>query len=76
VVVAARSADAGAMLDRTIGAAIFGAVVGAWLGRALFKWILDLEGATLIAAVAATAVVAAAVCGVAERQSARPPNHP
>jgi hypothetical protein len=76
VVAAIRTADPVAMIDRTIGAAIFGAVVGAWIGRALFKWILDVEGPTLIAAVAATAVISAIVCGVAERQSARPPNHP
>ena len=44
------------MAARTIGAGFFGAFVGAWLARALFKWILDLEGTLLIVLIVATAV--------------------
>ena len=50
------------MAARTIGAGFFGAFVGAWLARALFKWILDLEGTLLIVLIVATAVIGAAVC--------------
>ena len=50
------------MAARTIGAGLFGAFVGAWLARALFKWILDLEGTLLTVLIVATAVVGAAAC--------------
>jgi uncharacterized membrane protein YeaQ/YmgE (transglycosylase-associated protein family) len=50
------------MAARTIGAGFFGAFVGAWLARALFKWILDLEGTLLIVLIVAAAAVGAAVC--------------
>ena len=54
------------MAARTIGAGFFGAFVGAWLARALFKWILDLEGTLLIALIVATAVFGAVVCVAGE----------
>ena len=50
------------MAARTIGAGLFGAFVGTWLARTLFKWILDLEGTLLIVLIVATAVIGAAVC--------------
>jgi hypothetical protein len=59
------------MSERTIGAAIFGAVAGAWIGRALIKWVLDVEGTEQIAAIVAVAVVSAVICGAAEATSAR-----
>jgi hypothetical protein len=64
-------ADAVAMNGKTAGAFVFGAIVGAWLGRALFKWILDVEGTTLIVAVAGVALAGALVCALGEATSAR-----
>jgi len=64
--VAAGSADAGHMAARTLGAGFFGAFVGAWLARALFKWILDFEGTLLIVLIVGTAVVGAVVCVAGE----------
>ena len=59
------------MSERTIGAFVFGAVAGAWLGRALFKWILDVEGTALLVAVVGSALLAALVCAVGEATSSR-----
>ena len=59
------------MAARTIGAGFFGAFVGSWLGRALFKWILDLEGTLLIVLIVAAAVVGAAVCVAGEIEGER-----
>jgi hypothetical protein len=59
------------MAARTIGAGFFGVFVGAWLGRALFKWILDLEGTLLIVLIVATAAVGAAVCVASELANER-----
>lgn len=64
---AGANADRVGMASRTIGAALFGAVVGAWVGRALFKWILDVDG---IVPIVAVALAGAIVCAVAERGSA------
>jgi len=46
------------------GAIIFGAIVGAWLARALFKWVLDMSGTSLLVLILATAA-AGGVLGVA-----------
>jgi hypothetical protein len=54
------------MAARAIGAGFFGAFVGSWLARALFKWILDLEGTLLIVLILATAAVGATVCVAGE----------
>jgi hypothetical protein len=54
------------MAARTLGAGFFGAFVGAWLARALFKWILDFDGTLLIVLIVATAAVGAAVCVAGE----------
>jgi hypothetical protein len=66
------------MTGRRLGAAGFGAFVGFWIARALFKWILDVDGTAYIALAAASAIVGAAI-GVAvdleeERRSSRPPS--
>ena len=45
------------MTARILGHALFGAIAGSWVGRALFKWVLDFEGTTLILAIAGCAVV-------------------
>jgi uncharacterized membrane protein YeaQ/YmgE (transglycosylase-associated protein family) len=54
------------MAARTLGAGFFGAFVGAWLARALFKWILDFDGTLLIMLIVATAAVGATVCVAGE----------
>jgi hypothetical protein len=66
------------MTGRRLGAAGFGAFVGFWIARALFKWILDVDGTAYIALAAASAIVGAAI-GVAvdleeERRSSDPPS--
>jgi ABC-type transporter Mla maintaining outer membrane lipid asymmetry permease subunit MlaE len=60
------------MTTRMAGAVIFGAFVGAWIGRALFKWILDVSGTSLLVLVLATAA-AGAVLGVAGALQERRP---
>ena len=60
MVEAAAAADAGGMNARILGAAVFGAIAGAWLGRAVFKWLLDVGGTLqliLILAVGALGLV-------------------
>jgi hypothetical protein len=52
------------MTARMAGAVIFGALVGAWMGRAVFKWVLDVSGTSLLVLVLATSA-AGAVLGVA-----------
>ena len=59
------------MAARRISAGLFGAFVGAWLSRAAFKWILDLDGTLLIALIVAGAAVGAAVCVAGEIESER-----
>jgi hypothetical protein len=66
------------MTGRRLGAAGFGAFVAFWLARALFKWILDMNGDAYWALVAAFVVVGATI-GVAsqlaeERKSSGPPS--
>ena len=65
------TADAGRMATRRITAALFGAFVGLWLSRALFKWILDVDGTLLIPLIAAGAAAGAAICVAGEIQSER-----
>jgi hypothetical protein len=50
------------MTARKLGAGLFGAFVGAWLGRAAFKWILDLPGEWPLVLSAASALIGAAIC--------------
>jgi hypothetical protein len=65
------------MTGRRLGAAGFGAFVAFWIARALFKWILDVDGTAYIAVVAGFAIVGAAVAVAAEleeeRKSSRSP---
>ena len=66
------------MTGRRLGAAGFGAFVAFWIARALFKWILDVDGTAYLALIAAF-VIAGAVLGIAadlddERTSSRPPS--
>jgi hypothetical protein len=57
------------MTARTVGAILFGAFVGAWIGRAAFKWILDLPGDWPLALIAVTAAIGALVCYAGELES-------
>jgi hypothetical protein len=52
------------MTARMAGAVIFGAFVGAWIGRAVFRWVLDVSGTSLLVLILATAA-AGGVLGVA-----------
>jgi hypothetical protein len=66
------------MTARRLAAAGFGAFVAFWIARALFKWILDLDGTAYLALVAAF-VIAGAVLGIAadldeEGKPSRPPS--
>jgi len=63
------------MTARKVGAGLFGAFVGAWLGRAVFKWILDAPGDWSTILIVATAVIGAVVCvaGADERANAAEP---
>jgi hypothetical protein len=65
------------MTGRRLGAAGFGAFVAFWIARALFKWILDVDGTAYIALAAGLAIVGAAVAVAVEieeeRKSSRPP---
>jgi hypothetical protein len=66
------------MTGRRLGAAGFGAFVAFWIARALFKWILDVDGTAYIALAAGFAIVGAAVAVAVEleeeRKSSRPPS--
>jgi hypothetical protein len=59
------------MVARMAGAVIFGAFVGGWIGRALFKWILGVSGTSLLVMILATAA-AGGVLGVAGALEGRP----
>jgi hypothetical protein len=64
-VVGGRSrSDCALMASRTAGAFIFGAFVGGWLARALFKWLLGMSGTWTIVLILATAVGGGLVCAV------------
>jgi hypothetical protein len=52
------------MTGRRVGAALFGAFTAFWIARAIFKWILDVDG-TAYLALAAAFVLAGAVLGIA-----------
>jgi hypothetical protein len=65
------------MTGRRAGAALFGAFIAFWIARALFKWILDIDGTAYIALAVAFAL-AGGVLGIAadlgeERKSSGPP---
>jgi hypothetical protein len=72
VVAVARAADAPGMNARILGAAVFGGIAGAWLGRALFKWVLDVGGTlqlVLILVVAALGLVLGVASELERRRS-------
>ena len=59
------------MTARTAGAGLFGAFVGAWIGRAAFKWILDLPWEWPLVLTVVTALIGAAICVAGEYEEAR-----
>jgi hypothetical protein len=65
------------MISRRLGAAGFGAFVAFWIARAVFKWILDVDGTTYVALAAVFVIVGAAVAVAIEleeeRRSSGPP---
>jgi hypothetical protein len=63
-------ADAPILAAMTAGkaaAGLFGAFLGAWLGRAAFKWIIDVDW--WLAATVACAVLGAAICVAGEHEA-------
>jgi hypothetical protein len=61
----------GPMTYRTAGAFAFGAFIGGWAARAVFKWILDLPGTLATALVLAAAVGGGLICAVGEIEERR-----
>jgi uncharacterized membrane protein YeaQ/YmgE (transglycosylase-associated protein family) len=57
------------MTARIAATGLFGAFVGGWLGRAAFKWVLDVDW--WLVATVACALIGAALCVAGERESAR-----
>ena len=64
------AADAGRMSLRTIGGIVFCALVGAWIARAIFVWILDVPDVWEGIAIGAFALVGAIVGVAAEAERA------
>jgi hypothetical protein len=67
------------MTGHRLAAAAFGAFVAFWIARAIFKWILDVDGTAYLALIAAF-VLAGAVLGIAaslddDRQSPASPRN-
>jgi hypothetical protein len=65
------SVHLGAMTYRTAGAFAFGAFIGGWAARAVFKWILDLPGTVATALVLAAAVGGGVIGAVGEIEERR-----
>jgi hypothetical protein len=66
------------MTGRRLAAAAFGAFIAFWIARAIFKWILDIDG-TAYLAIAVGFALAGAVLGIAadlddERKSSDGPS--
>ena len=63
VVATVAAADPGPMMTaRTAGSALFGAFVGAWIGRAIFVWILDASRTWEIVGMVTLGVVGLLLC--------------
>ena len=72
MVAAARAVDPRSMLTtRILGSALFGAFVGAWLGRAAFVWILDVPRTWEIVAVVGLGVLGLVLGATAGLQEQR-----
>jgi hypothetical protein len=59
------------MTYRTAGAFAFGAFIGGWAARAVFKWILDLPGTLATALVLSAAVGGGLICAIGEIEERR-----
>ena len=55
---------------RSIAGAAFGAFIGAWIGRAVFVWILDVSRTAEIAALVVSGLAGAVIGVAAEREEA------
>jgi hypothetical protein len=66
------------MTGRRLGAGGFGAFVAFWLARALFKWILHMDGGAYWGLVAVFVIVGATIAVASdlaeESKSSRPPS--
>jgi hypothetical protein len=56
---------------KTAAAALFGAFIGAWIGRAVFVWMLDVRHAWEIVAMLGLGLVGAIVCVAGEVEERR-----
>jgi hypothetical protein len=54
-----------------VGAVIFGAFVGGWIGRAFFKWIVDVSGTSLLVLILATTAAGGVLGAAAALQERR-----
>ena len=59
------------MTARLFTHALFGAFAGFWISRAVFKWILDVDGTHLLVLIGA-AMLAGVIFGVAAERESRP----
>jgi hypothetical protein len=59
------------MTYRTAGAFAFGAFIGGWAARAVFKWILDLPGTWATGLVLAAALGGGLICAAGEIEERR-----
>jgi hypothetical protein len=64
------------MSSRRLGAAGFGAFVAFWIARAVFKWILDVDGTAYVALAGVFVIVGVAVAVAAELEEERKPSRP
>jgi hypothetical protein len=55
---------------RRAGAVIFGLLAGAWIGRAIFDWVVDVGGGLELALIGVVALIGAALGAVAEHETA------
>jgi hypothetical protein len=59
------------MTYRTAGAFVFGAFIGGWAARAVFKWILDLPGTWTTLLIVAAAVGGGLISAAGEIEERR-----
>jgi uncharacterized membrane protein YeaQ/YmgE (transglycosylase-associated protein family) len=57
--------------SRLLVAGVFGAFVGGWIGRAIFKWLLDLDGSLQLILILATAALGVVICVAGELERER-----
>ena len=70
------TAAAGRASARPGSAARAGGRIGAWIGRAAFKWILDVDGTLLVVLMAGCAAIGGVLFALGEREQAHTPAGP